>query len=106
MRASESPMKHCLKSLDRRKIVLNLGRRETPETVMVADSYLNVVLRHLAFKALLQCENGRVYSILELQTVTVPVMYNCSMRVNMSKYTVFLNSFEQSYACVQTCCLS
>ena len=43
-----------------------------PESIIITNSNLNVVLGHLSLKPFLECKNGGVNSILQLQILGVP----------------------------------
>lgn len=58
--------------LNRGEIILDLWRRQLPESILIADPYLYVVFCHLTFKAFLQGQNGCMDSILQFQVIAVP----------------------------------
>ena len=52
--------------------IFDLVLAEGVETLCVTDAYLDVVLAHLAFKALLERQDGRVHGVLYLDVLVVP----------------------------------
>ena len=45
-----------------------------PESIIITNSNLNVVLSHLSLKPFLECKNGGVHSILQLQILRVSLL--------------------------------
>ena len=56
------------------EIILDLLGREPPEALLVADADLHVVLVHLALKALLEGQDGRVHGVLQLELLVEPLL--------------------------------
>lgn len=54
------------------QIILYLGGLQDTKTLLITHGNLDVVLRHLTLETLLQCENGCVHRIFQLQLVVVP----------------------------------
>ena len=76
------------------EIVLDLSGRQSLEAVSRRDADLDIVFRHLTFKALLQGQNGSVYSILQLKVIAVSETHSKQQLSTPSKRSVNVKSVE------------
>lgn len=61
-------------SVYRSQIILHFSRCETLEPISFTDSQLDVVFIHFPFKTFFKSQDGCVYSVFQLQLITVSVI--------------------------------
>lgn len=66
------------------QIVLNCGRIQSSETILITNANLNVVGRNLSLKSFFQRENSRVNSIIEFQVFIITKKKHKWLLVNLN----------------------